>query len=379
MGILTSTCDYGPRSGAPVERCRRGRGDPSVPSRPVRTLRATANHCTIRAYCAGLEDGRRPDSNPRPGEGLHDAGSRGAREGAPARPHVALDRRGFVLVVAAAAVAYGIGKSSTVRSTRAPAAPRRRRCKTVAAPSPSSPTSSRLGHHRRGLQRRHQHHLLVPGLARVDRRRRSRPRSRARGSKPSPTTIRYDLAAPLIPSASEVVTIPGGTHGHKGQGRRHASRRVVVQLHRGRRQTSFASRSCWRSSTTSRCRSRPAAPCAPAATGRGPADVGDLRLALADASGRLDVAVDPGRRDRHHQGRGRDVREPERPDGRRPGRAQGVEHAVGRCRREQGRLGALHLCAGLQGPAGEPDAVQQRRGPVHRHPRQHGRPGSGHG
>jgi len=29
----------------------------------------------------------------------------------------------------------------------------------------------------------------------------------------SPTTIRYDLAAPLIPSASEVVTVPGGSQG----------------------------------------------------------------------------------------------------------------------------------------------------------------------
>jgi lipoprotein-anchoring transpeptidase ErfK/SrfK len=35
--------------------------------------------------------------------------------------------------------------------------------------------------------------------------------------QPSPTTIRYDLAAPLIPSSSEVVSVPGGSTGIKGK------------------------------------------------------------------------------------------------------------------------------------------------------------------
>jgi len=35
--------------------------------------------------------------------------------------------------------------------------------------------------------------------------------------QPSPTTIRYDLAAPLIPSSNEVVSVPGGPTGIKGK------------------------------------------------------------------------------------------------------------------------------------------------------------------
>jgi len=122
----------------------------------------------------------------------------------------------LVLIVVAAGVAYGLGKSSsgsdpkkadgsttttvprvvtplTIRST-VPAAG----AKTVASNATISVTFSTpvaLG-------------SVQPSLT---------PPVAGRWVQASPTTIRYDLTAPLIPSSNETVTIPGGSSGARAK------------------------------------------------------------------------------------------------------------------------------------------------------------------
>ena len=220
----------------------------------------------------------------------------------------------------------------------------------------------------RGLERRHQHHVLLPGHARhghAD----TVPAVAGTWVQASPTTIRYDLAAPLIPASNEVVTIPGGPSGIRANDGATlpaaASFGFTVADGDVLRLQELLAAAQLPSRLVHAHRGGAAG-----APGHGRASR-HLRLALADPAGRADLAVDPGRRDRHHQGGGGDVREPERPDRRRAGRAPGVDHAPGRRRREQGGHGARTLRAGVEGPAREPHPVQQRRGPVHEHPRQH--------
>ena len=120
----------------------------------------------------------------------------------------------FVLVIVAAAVAYGLGRSSDGGSggqkgssgasttLPGPAAPLSLRATSPASGAPaasnadisitfSSPVS--LG-------------SVTPTLA---------PPVAGDWVQPNPTTIRYALAAPLIPSTTEVVSVPGGSTGMK--------------------------------------------------------------------------------------------------------------------------------------------------------------------
>jgi peptidoglycan hydrolase-like protein with peptidoglycan-binding domain len=120
-----------------------------------------------------------------------------------------------VLVVAAAAVAYGIGKSSdgsnkgggttattTVTSVATPLA--------VSSTTPASGTKTAASNSTISVTFSSAISLGVttPTLS---------PPLAGAWVQAGPTTIRYDLAAPLIPSSSEVVTIPGGTTGMKAR------------------------------------------------------------------------------------------------------------------------------------------------------------------
>jgi hypothetical protein len=119
-----------------------------------------------------------------------------------------------LLVVAAAAVAYGIGKSShgsnngggttatTVKSVVTPLA--------VSSTTPASGTTTAASNSPISITFSSAISLgtSTPTLS---------PPVAGAWVQASPTTIRYDLAAPLIPSSSEVVTIPGGTTGIKAR------------------------------------------------------------------------------------------------------------------------------------------------------------------
>ena len=119
-----------------------------------------------------------------------------------------------LLVVAAAAVAYGIGKSShgsnngggttatTVKTVVTPLA--------VSSTTPASGTTTAASNSPISITFSSAISLgtSTPTLS---------PPVAGAWVQASPTTIRYDLAAPLIPSSSEVVTIPGGTTGIKAR------------------------------------------------------------------------------------------------------------------------------------------------------------------
>ena len=119
-----------------------------------------------------------------------------------------------LLVVAAAAVAYGIGKSShgsnngggttatTVKTVVTPLA--------VSSTTPASGTTTAASNSTISITFSSAISLgtSTPTLS---------PPVAGAWVQASPTTIRYDLAAPLIPSSSEVVTIPGGTTGIKAR------------------------------------------------------------------------------------------------------------------------------------------------------------------
>jgi peptidoglycan hydrolase-like protein with peptidoglycan-binding domain len=119
-----------------------------------------------------------------------------------------------VLVVAAAAVAYGIGKSShgsnngggtttTVKTVATPLA--------VSSTTPASGTTTAASNSTISITFSSAITLgaTTPTLS---------PPVAGTWVQASPTTIRDDLAAPLIPASSEVVTIPGGTTGIKARG-----------------------------------------------------------------------------------------------------------------------------------------------------------------
>jgi peptidoglycan hydrolase-like protein with peptidoglycan-binding domain len=121
-----------------------------------------------------------------------------------------------VLVIAAAAIAYGIGKSSNgngskdaggggTTQTTVKATPL-----TVVTTSPASGTSTAATNADISITFSTPVTLgsTTPTIS---------PPVAGAWAQPSPTTIRYDLAAPLIPSANEVVTIPGGNTGIKAK------------------------------------------------------------------------------------------------------------------------------------------------------------------
>jgi lipoprotein-anchoring transpeptidase ErfK/SrfK len=121
-----------------------------------------------------------------------------------------------VLVIAAAAVAYGLGKSSggghkggtatgTTLTTTAAAAHL-----AIRATSPASGVQTAASNGDISITFSSPISLgsVGPTLA---------PAVAGSWVQVSPTTIRYDLAAPLIPSSTEVVSVPGGSTGIKGK------------------------------------------------------------------------------------------------------------------------------------------------------------------
>jgi peptidoglycan hydrolase-like protein with peptidoglycan-binding domain len=121
----------------------------------------------------------------------------------------------LVLVIAAAAAAYGLGKSSsdgrkgggdaTATTVPKPAAPL-----SIQATSPAAGTQLAASNGDISITFSSAVSLgsVTPTLA---------PAVAGTWVQPSPTTIRYDLSAPLIPASSEVVAVPGGATGIKGK------------------------------------------------------------------------------------------------------------------------------------------------------------------
>ena len=116
-----------------------------------------------------------------------------------------------LLVVAAAAVAYELGRSSTGGSktvspptTVVPATPL-----TVVSTSPTSGADAAPSN--ADIQITFSSPVAVGTVTPT-----ISPAVAGRWVHPSPTTLRYDLAAPLIPASKEVVTVPGGPEGLRG-------------------------------------------------------------------------------------------------------------------------------------------------------------------
>src|SRR5580658_3907768 len=132
----------------------------------------------------------------------------------PRRGRLALYLLGAVLLAAVAAgVAYGIGRSSgdpkgtddtttTVKAVTTPLA--------IASTSPATGTTTAASNGSISITFSSPVTLgtATPTLS---------PAVAGAWVQASPTTIRYDLAAPLIPSSNEVVDIPGGKTGIKAR------------------------------------------------------------------------------------------------------------------------------------------------------------------
>ena len=134
--------------------------------------------------------------------------------------------------------------------------------------------------------------------------------------------------------------------------------------------------SSWPSWTSSRWPSSRPAPHHLGPPGRGPAR--HLLMALARTPGRTHLAVDPGDRERDHQGGGGGVREPERPRCRRHRRTGGLDFADQRHDQRQGRRHPVRVRTRDQGDPAELDPVERRGGAIHRDPGQHRCSGSRH-
>ena len=124
-----------------------------------------------------------------------------------------------VLIVVAAAVAYGLGRSSSGGHNGAGAGtggstgttlPKVAPVLSIRATSPASgaQTAASNGDISITFSAPVSLGAVTPTLA---------PAVAGTWVQPAPTTIRYDLAAPLIPSSSEVVSVPGGPTGIKGK------------------------------------------------------------------------------------------------------------------------------------------------------------------
>ena len=127
------------------------------------------------------------------------------------------------------------------------------------------------------------------------------------------TTLSYQLASPLVPSSHEVLTIPGGSDGVRGSNGATLPKSEsvsfvvatgdVLRLQQLLAQLDFLPVAFVPSGTAAHHgRPRP-----------GPA--GDLHVALAQPARRAHVPMDGGHREHDHQGRGRGLRDPERPRG----------------------------------------------------------------
>jgi lipoprotein-anchoring transpeptidase ErfK/SrfK len=129
----------------------------------------------------------------------------------------------IVLVIVAAAVAYGLGKASSgvhngggggggggATSATGTTPPKVAAVLSIRATSPASGTQTAASNGDISITFSSPVSLgsVTPTLT---------PAVAGTWVQPSPTTIRYDLAAPLIPSSSEVVSVPGGSTGIKGK------------------------------------------------------------------------------------------------------------------------------------------------------------------
>lgn len=120
----------------------------------------------------------------------------------------------IVLVVAAAAVAYGLGRSSSGghkgRGTTGTTLPKAAVDLAIRATSPPSGTQTAASNGDISISFSTPVSLgsVTPTVA---------PAVPGTWVQSGPTTIRYDLAAPLIPSTTEVVSVPGGSTGMKGK------------------------------------------------------------------------------------------------------------------------------------------------------------------
>jgi lipoprotein-anchoring transpeptidase ErfK/SrfK len=124
----------------------------------------------------------------------------------------------IVLVIVAAAVAYGLGRSSSGGhngsggggggGATGTTIPKVAAVLSVRATSPASGTQTAASNGDISITFSSPVSLgsVTPTLT---------PAVAGTWVQPSPTTIRYDLAAPLIPSSSEVVSVPGGSTGIK--------------------------------------------------------------------------------------------------------------------------------------------------------------------
>jgi len=120
----------------------------------------------------------------------------------------------IVLVIVAAAVAYGLGRSSSGGHKGGTASgttlPKVAAVLSIRATSPASGTQTAASNSDISITFSSPVSLgvVTPTLA---------PAVAGTWVQPTPTTIRYDLAAPLIPSSSEVVSVPGGSAGIRGK------------------------------------------------------------------------------------------------------------------------------------------------------------------
>jgi peptidoglycan hydrolase-like protein with peptidoglycan-binding domain len=122
-----------------------------------------------------------------------------------------------VLVIVAAAVAYDLGRSSSgghkgagANGATGTTVPKTVAALSVRATSPASGTQAAASNADISITFSAPVSLgsVTPTLA---------PAVAGAWVQPSPTTIRYDLAAPLIPYSSEVVSVPGGSTGIRGK------------------------------------------------------------------------------------------------------------------------------------------------------------------
>jgi peptidoglycan hydrolase-like protein with peptidoglycan-binding domain len=121
----------------------------------------------------------------------------------------------IVLVIAAAAGAYALGKSRSDGghkggATTATTLPKSTKPLSIAATSPVSGTQLAASNGDISITFSAPVTLgsVTPTLA---------PAVAGTWVQSGPTTIRYDLAAPLIPASNEVVSVPGGSNGIKGK------------------------------------------------------------------------------------------------------------------------------------------------------------------
>ena len=127
----------------------------------------------------------------------------------------------LVLIIVAAGVAYGLGRSSAGGSGGGSSGQKRASGTGTTLPRPAAHLSIRATSPASGAPAAASNGdisitfsspvslgTVTPTLA---------PPVAGEWVRSSPTTIRYDLAAPLIPSATEAVSVPGGSTGIKGK------------------------------------------------------------------------------------------------------------------------------------------------------------------